>query len=73
MTTGQQWKSLDQQMQADGIDEVSTGVETQEEQVRDFVATLLKQIKEHQGGFCSNARDQQVTNAPEILQGARES
>ena len=41
------------QMPADGIEEVSTGVEIQEEQVQDkqYIATLLKQIKEHQEAY----------------------
>jgi hypothetical protein len=41
------------QMPADGIEEVSTGVEMQEEQVQDkqYIATLLKQIKEHQEAY----------------------
>ena len=45
-------------MPADGIEEVSTGVEMQEGQVQDkqyiykqYIATLLKQIKEHQEAY----------------------
>jgi hypothetical protein len=43
----------EQQMPADGIEEVSTGVEMQEGQVQDkrYIATLLKQIKEHQEAY----------------------